>query len=320
MRIDILIQNAPLTVYVPVVTGSVTWETSRSGQPGKLTFSMMADHVLKVEEGNAIRMDLEGKPLFFGFIFERSWGKDGEIKVTAYDQLRYLKNKGSYSYTNTSPEDVIRMIAGDYHLNLGELEETGYIIKSRTEKDKSLFDIILTALDLAMLGTRKLFVLYDDAGKLTLRNMENMKLDLLICDKTAEDYSFSISIDSNTYNQILLYYDNEETNMREKYFVKHSENIQKWGILQKEESIGQGVNGQAIAETYLTVYNKPSKSLSIKGALGDTKVRAGCLIPIILNIKEMQLKKYLLVETVRHSFDEGIHKMDLTLKGADIFG
>lgn len=318
MDVHLYIQNGQI-VYEPVVQGDITWETQRKGQPGKCSFTLIPDSKLQIEEGNAVRLDVKGQTVFFGFIFERSWNSDGQMKVTAYDQLRYLKNKDSYNYDNLSAGEVIQMIAGDYNLQTGPLVDTQDKL-SRNEKDKTLFDVILNALDLTLIHTGKMYVLYDDAGKLVLNDVENMKLDLMINDTTAQDYDFKVSIDSDTYNQIKLYYDNNNTKKREVYMTKDTGNINKWGVLQKDESIDKGADGQAIAERYLTLYNRPTKSLSIKDAFGDIRVRAGCLIPVFLDIKEMQLKNYLLVESVTHKIDEGVHTMDLTLKGAGISG
>lgn len=318
MDVHLYIQNGQI-VYEPVVQGDITWETQRKGQPGKCSFTLIPDSKLQIEEGNAVRLDVKGQTVFFGFIFERSWNSDGQMKVTAYDQLRYLKNKDSYNYDNLSAGEVIQMIAGDYNLQTGTLVDTQDKL-SRNEKDKTLFDVILNALDLTLIHTGKMYVLYDDAGKLVLNDVENMKLDLMINDTTAQDYDFKVSIDSDTYNQIKLYYDNNDTKKREVYMTKDTGNINKWGVLQKDESIDKGADGQAIAERYLTLYNRPTKSLSIKDAFGDIRVRAGCLIPVFLDMKEMQLKNYLLVESVTHKIDEGVHTMDLTLKGAGISG
>lgn len=318
MDVHLYIQNGQI-VYEPVVQGDITWETQRKGQPGKCSFTLIPDSKLQIEEGNAVRLDVKGQTVFFGFIFERSWNSDGQMKVTAYDQLRYLKNKDSYNYDNLSAGEVIQMIAGDYNLQTGTLVDTQDKL-SRNEKDKTLFDVILNALDLTLIHTGKMYVLYDDAGKLVLNDVENMKLDLMINDTTAQDYDFKVSIDSDTYNQIKLYYDNNDTKKREVYMTKDTGNINKWGVLQKDESIDKGADGQAIAERYLTLYNRPAKSLSVKDAFGDIRVRAGCLIPVFLDIKEMQLKNYLLVESVTHKIDEGVHTMDLTLKGAGISG
>lgn len=318
MEAHLYIQNGE-TVYEPVVQGSITWETQRKGQPGKCTFTLIPDDILKIEEGNALRLDVDGTPVFFGFIFERSWNSDGLVKVSAYDQLRYLKNKDSYNYVDLTAGEVIKMIAGDYNLMVGELEDTGEKI-IRNEKDKTLFDIITTNMDIAMMHKKKIFVFYDNAGKLTLKDAENMKLNVVINNKTALDYDYKISIDSNTYNQIKLYREDKNTKKREVFLTKSSENINKWGVLQKDESIDEGADGQLIAENYLNIYNRPSKSLSIKDAFGDIQVRAGCILPVILDTKDTVLKNYLLVESVTHKIDTGTHTMDLTLKGANIFG
>ena len=318
MEVHLYIQNGQ-TVYEPVVQGGINWETQRKGQPGKCSFTIIPDSKLHIEEGNAVRLDVNGKSVFFGFIFERSWNSDGQMKVTAYDQLRYLKNTDSYNYTNLSTGEVILMIARDYNLKTGILIDTGHKI-SRNRPDKTLLDIILDSLDLTLIHTGKIYVLYDDAGSLTLNDVENMKLDIMIDGSTAQDYDYKISIDSDTYNQIKVYYDDNKTKKREVYMTKDTGTINKWGILQKNESIEKDANGQEIAERYLGLYNRPTRSLSIKGAFGDIRVRAGCLIPVFLDIKEMELKNYLLVETVTHNIDEGIHTMDMTLRGAGISG
>ncbi len=319
METAIYIQNGQ-TVYAPVVEGDITWETERKGQPGKLSFTVIADDKLKIEEGNAIRMDVDGKPVFFGFLFERSGSREREVKITAYDQLRYLKNTDDYSYTNLTAGELIAQIAGDYYLQTGELEDTGYKIDSRTEKNKTLFDIILNALDLTMMGTGKMFVLYDDVGKLTLKSMDNMKLNLMICEKSAQDFDFKSSIDSNTYNQIELYREGNETKEREVHMVQDIENIKKWGLLRKYESFGEKVNGLQKAEVSLSLYNRPSRSLSIKDAFGDIRVRAGCQIPTFLKAGDQTLQNYMIVESVKHKFSQGFHSMDLTLKGAAFNG
>ena len=156
MNVHVYIQNGQ-AVYEPVVEGSVTWDTARKGQPGKCSFTVIPDGKLEIEEGNAVRLDVNGKPVFFGFIFERNWSSDGEVKVTAYDQLRYLKNKDSYSYEDRTAGEVIQMIAGDFNLRTGVLDDTGYKIPYRNEPDTTLFDIILNALDLTMMATGKMY-------------------------------------------------------------------------------------------------------------------------------------------------------------------
>ena len=53
----------------------------------------------------------------------------------------YLNNKDTYVYENKTASQFIQMIAADFSLNTGTLEDTGFVIASRVEDNTSLFDI-----------------------------------------------------------------------------------------------------------------------------------------------------------------------------------
>jgi hypothetical protein len=179
-NVQILIQNGD-KLYEPVVKEGIIWETVRKGTPGKLTFKVLADSILDFTEGNAVRMSIDKTELFYGFIFTKKRDKDGLINVTAYDQLRYLKNKDCYVYSKAmTAAQLIKILAAEYQLKVGVIEDTQYVIQKRVEDNATFFDIIQTALDLTLQNKKKLYVLYDDFGKLTLKDMESLKLDLLI--------------------------------------------------------------------------------------------------------------------------------------------
>lgn len=306
--------------FQPSVCDKITWSLERQGAPGKLTFSVIQDKVLNFSEGSRVCLFVGNTALFYGFVFERKRGRENVVDVVAYDQLRYLKNKDTYVYENLTATEVIRMIAADFQLTVGALEDTGFKIASRSEPDKTLFDIILTALDLTMTATGQMYTLYDDYGKLTLKNVGSMKQNLLINSVTAQDFDYSSSIDGETYNQVKVSIDNEETGKRDVYIAKHSENINAWGILQYyHKADSKETNGQASADALLLKYNRKTKKLSIKNAFGSISVRAGCLIPVMLNLGDMTVNYYMLVEKVTHNFEGNLHTMDLTLRGSDFY-
>lgn len=56
------------------------------------------------------------------------------------------------------------MLADDFGLNLGTLENTSYKIASRTEDNKSLFVLSKPALDETLKATTQMYVLYDKAA------------------------------------------------------------------------------------------------------------------------------------------------------------
>lgn len=314
--VQIVIQNGE-KVFEPVVEEGITWETERKGVPGKLTFNVLKDDVIDFTEGNTVKMAVDGKNVFYGYVFTKKRDKNGIISVTAYDQLRYLKNKEAMWYTNKSAADVVKMLAADFKLKVGEIEDTAYVIPKRNEENVTLFDIIQNALDLTLLNKKKLYVLYDDFGQLMLKDVESMKLDLLIDGDTAENYSYTSSIDSSTYNRIRLYYDNKDTGKRELYITLDSSTQLQWGILQYCESIEEKCNGKAKADALLQLYNRKTRNLSINNAFGDTQVRAGTSIGVQLDLGDITVNNYMLVEKAKHVFNNKEHLMNLTLRGGD---
>lgn len=302
-------------MFEPVVESDVQWETSRKGMPGKLTFKVVKDDILDFTEGDAVSFYDGEDRVFFGFVFTKSRDKDGVISVTAYDQLRYLKNKDTYVYENKTASEVVQMLAEDFSLKLGSIEDTKHKIESRVEDNQTLFDIIQNALDITLLSTKQMYVLYDDFGKLTLKNIESMKINVLIDENAACNLDYKTSIDGETYNQIKLIYENNDAGKREIYITKDGENINKWGVLQYFEKINSDQGAKDKADGMLKLYNNKTRNLTIKEAVGYSKVRAGSMIMVSLKLGDIDANSWLIVEKVTHKYSEGIHTMDLNLVG-----
>lgn len=316
MNVELLIQNGN-KVYIPIVEEGITWSTERAGTPGQLTFKVIKDEIINFTEGNAVRMRVDNKNIFYGFVFSKKRDKDGIITVTAYDQLRYLKNKDTYVYTNKTAGEFIQMIASDYNLRTGTIENTGYKIASRVEDNVSLFDMIQNALDLTLQNKKEMYVMYDDFGKIALKSIQSMYINLLIDEETGENYSYTSSIDTDTYNRIKLVYENEKTGKRDVYIAQDSNNMNEWGVLQYFDTLKEGENGKAKADALLQLYNKKTRNLTIQNALGDTRVRAGSMVVVQLNLGDVKLNNLMLVEKCKHNFHLDEHFMDLTLRGGE---
>lgn len=313
---ELLIQNGN-KVYIPVLEEGIEWTTERSGVPGKLVFKVHLDGSLDITEGNAVRFRWDDNNIFYGFIFSKKMSKERVITVTAYDQLRYLKNKDTYVYENKTAVELIRMIAEDFQMQTGELEDTEFKIATRVEDNVTLFDMIQNALDLTLENQRYMYVMYDDFGKITLKGLDNMRLNILIDEETAETYDYSSSIDEQTYNRIKLIFDNDQTGQRDVYIAQDSENMAAWGVLQYYDTLQEGENGQTKVDALLELYNKKTRRLSIQNALGDCRVRAGSMLPVILDLGDVKLQNLMLVEKCTHKFNLDEHFMDLTLRGGE---
>lgn len=306
----------------PVVEDGVIWETDRQGSPGKLTFKVYCDSKkdLTFEEGDAVALKYRANGeqwsiVFSGYIFTKKHTKDGWIDVTAYDQLRYFKNKATYVYSKKRASDVVKMIANDYKLNVGNIENTNYVIGERIEDNQTLFDIIQDALDLTLAHTTTKYVVYDNAGKLCLSDVNHLRLDIVINKDVCEDFSYSSSIDDETYNEVELYYDNDETNKREYYHAFDPMSMENWGRLRYTEQVQSNGNAADKVKQLLKYYNRKTRQLKVTGAFGDTRCRAGTMVLVQFDLDDININHYMIVESARHIFSNNEYRMELTLEG-----
>ena len=316
MAVELFIQHNS-TIQFPVVEEGARLTLERKGTPGKLEFTVVKRPGLNFAEGDPVKLTVNGTAMFYGFVFKKKRDKGGTIDVVAYDQLRYLKNKDTITEEGLKASDLLKRLAADFRLNLGSVEDTGYTLETIVEEDSTLFDMIQNALDETLMNTGQLFCLYDDAGKLTLKNINSMKLNLLIDEETGETFDYSSSIDEQTYNKIKLTYDNEQTGKRELYIAQDGEKMNQWGVLQYFEALQNATGAAAKANALLKLYDQKTRKLTVKNAFGDVRVRAGCAVVVALNLGDIITNNYLMVEKVTHNFKGDEHFMDLTLIGGE---
>lgn len=315
----LLVHKANNICCMPAVLDGLTIETHRKGQPGKLQFRSIQDEALTIEEGDIVQWKLGDTGIFQGIVFSRQLDRDGILSVTAYDQLRYLKNKQIYSSVGKTATEIIRELAADFQLTYGDLADTGYVIPRLRAGEQTLFDLMQTALDITTENTGSLYVLYDDCGKLTLKHQDDMQVDILIDGETAQNYTFRSDIDRDTYNQIVLYHDNKDTQKRELWIDQDSDNMKKWGTLRLTQSVNpdKPINLVELVKSKLKYHNRIRKSLTIRGAIGDDRIRGGSSLWLSLPIDNQQVQMRILVESVQHTYANHEHWMDLTLRGGE---
>lgn len=305
------------SIFECAIEEGIVWETHRKNSPGKLTFNIIKDELLSFQEGDAVRFDYDGHKIFFGFVFTKKRNNNRIISVTAYDQLRYFKNKDTYVYKNKTAAKVLQMIAGDFNLKTGIVANTKHVIASRVEDNQELFTIMNNALSETTKNTGELYVLYDDYGSLNLRNVKELKLDILIDEDSGETFEYTTSIDESTYNKIKLVRENKKEGKREIFIAQDSKNINTWGVLQYTDKVDEKENGKVKADALLSLYNKKSRKLHINKVFGDVRVRGGSTIGVQMELGDLMVANFMMVETVKHTFYESDHRMDLKLIGGD---
>lgn len=294
---------------------SCEWVTNRTGQPGKFTFTYLKDKDVTFTEGDVVRFSVDGQVQFYGWVFTRSETRWGEVSVTCYDRLRYLKANASYTFYSQSAGDILRQIAGDLQLDVGTVEDTGYKLPSLVEQNQTCLDILQTAIEQTLLNTGRVFVLYDDGQGLALQEAANMMSDVVIGDRSLlTDYTYTTDIDKQTYNSIKLVRPNEETGRADVYIQEDSGTIGQWGLLQLYQKVDGDANEAQIkaqAAATLEYYNRVLKTLKIS-SLGVPGLHAGQMILVKADgMGDTGVSQYVMLEQVSHRWENGVHTMDL---------
>ena len=293
---------------------TVSYDTERTGTPGKLTFTVIKAGDLDFTEGDIVRFSVDGTLIFYGWVFTKSKDRWGIIDVTCYDRIRYLKANASYAFYNQTAAQIIQQIAADLQLDTSTLADTGYAIPSLIETDQSCLDIMQEVLEQTLLNTGTIYVLYDDGNGLALQAAGDMISDVMIGDKSLlTDYTYKTDIDSQTYNSIKLVRPNEETGRADVVVVEDSENIGRWGLLQLYQQVDGDLNTAQMvsqAQASLEYYNRRMRTLKVS-SLGVLGLRAGNMIRMqVEGLGDIDLNQYVLLEKVSHTWENCVHTMD----------
>lgn len=315
MKTELLIATKAGPIFeVSNSTQSVTYTTNRTGDPGKLEFTLNKSGNISFFEGDVVRFSVDGTLIFYGWVFTKSKDRWDVITVTCYDRMRYLKASASYAFYDQTAGEIIRQIAQDFQLDVSELEDTGYKIPSLIEEEQTCLDIIEEAVQQTLLNTGKVYVFFDDGNGLSLKEAGNMISQVMIGDKSLlTDYTYKTDIDEQTYNSVKLARPNEETGRADVFVAQDSANIGQWGLLQLYQTVDGDVNDaqvKAQAEATLEYYNKRQRTLSVS-SLGVVGLRAGQMILMrVQGLGDISLDQFVLLEKVTHTFENDTHTMD----------
>lgn len=300
-----------------IVTEAV-WTTERIGMPGQLDIKLLKVDGLSFIEGDIITFKVNDKKIFKGYVFEKVKDEKGEMSVRCYDQIRYLKAKQSYNFSGMTAGGIVKKISEDFMLKWGMIADTKFQIRDLLWDNGTCIDAITEALQLTAVGTEIIYNFFDDYGNLCLKAAKDMKSKYILGDQSfVESYNYTTSIDDEVYNYIKLVQPNEEAGIGVAYVAKSDSTIKEWGKLQKYEVVNSNANPaqvQEYARNQLDSHNKKKRQLRLK-CLGIEDIRAGNVVFFYLpDMGDMSLSRYLIVDTVRHTFKPQSHVMDLELR------
>lgn len=298
---ELLVEANEQIYEISELVKSISWNDRLNDGCSKLEIAYKDDD-LRLGNGSTIRYVNEDVK-FFGKVYKHGQNKKKEITVTAYDQLRLGKAKDTIVCKNDTVSTLINKMCNYFGMTKGNIIDTGYKLPISVQDDKTWIDIIYSGISETLTNKGKWYTLRDEFGSVALRDLEDLKLDLVLGDESlCYDYEYSKSIDDNFYNQIKLAMDNEKTGKREIYIARDSNSIKKYGLLQYFEVLdknGNSSKAKAKADMLLSLYNRETETLMLN-CLGDTRVRAGS--SFYASIEDLKLNKRLIVRSVTHNF------------------
>lgn len=299
----------------------VDWEESLLDQPGKCTLQYLGDGLEQgFGEGSNIVVAVGDTTVFDGYVFTRKIGHGDLVTVTSYDRLRYLNSKDTFIFKDATVDDIFNKICESQELPHKITTSCSFVPAPAAPDNKSLYSMIIRALDEAIISTGQYIIVRDNHGEIEMIDVAELETQILVGDSSLlTGFDFQSSIDQNTYNYVKLIQENKETNVREVYVAKDSSTIQKWGRLQYFEKVDEEANAAQIkarADALLKLYNKATKSLRVT-CLGDISVRAGSGVGVSISRLEREgiaKMKMAYCSRVKHSINKQQHTMDLTLE------
>lgn len=266
-------------------------------------------------EGSVVTFSYNGTDVFYGFLFT-SRATDKTISCTAYDQLRYLKAQDFLVRKGETLDTFCKRAFAQFYerISVGQIDSTGAVLSDKLFKDKTYLDAIYDSISESLYLNGYYYALRDEFGALTLRDVYDLRLGLIVGDGSlATDYSYTRSIDEDTYNIIKVGQDNESTGQRDVYAAQDSASIAQWGklLLYKTASDQNEAQLNALAVSILAVKNRETETLSVD-CTGDLRVRAGVGLKVV--ISSIGVNLWAIVNRAVHSFDGAEHIMKLDLQ------
>lgn len=297
------------------VATNIKVTSSWNNGAGSLTFEYPTYKTTPFPNGVTVVFTYNNANIFYGFLFTTK--QNSKIySCTCYDQIRYLKASNSIMRKQQTLASFVNDVCaqiGD-RINLGSMTGGGGSLVKYLFDNKSHLDMIYQSIQDNLVTNNVYCTLYDNFGALDLKDTLDLRLPLVIGDKSlATDFDYSKSIDEDTYNYIKVAKDDKEKGERATYIAKDSGTISKWGKLMLFEKISANMNAAQLAERanqLLLLKNKQTETLKVE-CIGDTRIRGGSGVKI--EIVQADLNIWTIVDSVTHSFTKNQHTMSMNL-------
>lgn len=304
------------------------------GNAGYMETSYIPKQTVDLVEGDVVALQVNGRKVFYGWVFRKEVSSDKTTKVKIYDIKRYLAYKDVDVTGNETIDQFFTRICTVMKIKHRVVHTSSFILPSKIHDGETYNNMMQYAIDQTFIGTdgEQRFCIRANDDTLELVDCLQQTTDVVIGDKillTSYDYSTDIE---NTYTTFKIQREisseeqkkkniskADEILLRKTITEKNQENVNKWGDLQyyeKKDSKYTDVQLDEYMKHVMNAYGKQTKSLKLS-CLGNFDCIPGNMI--ILNISDLQTEKvanmvYALITDATHTIKHNIHTMELTVE------
>lgn len=313
MNIRILL-NGTFDISQMVETVDLSGDTSKFNRVLSASGIVTTDGrtpLFKITQGSRISLRVDEKLLFVGVVFAHTVNSNGSFSLTAYDSNVYLtKSSDTRIFKNKKASDIVSTLAKDFGIKTGKIADTGYVIPYLRMSNKTLFDMVATALKLTQKQTGKRYFVGNDGGNLTLSEGAKATTKYVFKDATnLISASFSASIE-DTITQVKVI--GGAKGKEQTVIAKNDKLRQKFGVMQALEVIDEKATTSQIkqrADTLMKQKGVIDEQYQIE-VIGIIGVDVGT--PVYVKNVMTGIYGAFYVTSVKHSFSD-THLMTLEL-------
>ena len=328
---------------VTELSTSVQYATSLNGQPGKLAFTLREPPDESVTElfasndfavangsivtnGTMVKFEADGRGVFLGYIFKMGADESGSYKITAYDQMRYLKYEDVKHIPPMTASDAFAKICRDAGIRHEVRVPSRLVTPEYYHAGKTLYDMIMRHIQWANSNERdeddnpRQYFIRDDFGTLIFSEISYHKTNAVIGDKSLlTGYQYEASIDKDTYNIVKVYRENEKTGLIDTWVAMDSENQAKWGKLQMLHKADDKMSAEQIADLakrFLAHRNRETRTvkLNVLASASGAELMPETLVAgsgFKLSIEKPGLEMDTWIESATHTFTNAVHTISM---------
>ena len=220
---------------------NIRMRSSLKDNCGTLTFKLLHDDCQRLfSNGDRVRLYLDGRCWFCGFIFSMQYAGKNDMQVTVFDFLRYFKTPLMYMKTQLMTQDgtkgltaseTFKKLCTDLAIPYSVRTNSTTPVPAQNYDRKTGFNIMEFAITQTLLNSsednRKYFTFYHESnldadegvenyldtqlfktsGEVQFQLRNNLTVDVPITDELLIKYNYESSIDKQSYNEVVLYKD-----------------------------------------------------------------------------------------------------------------